>query len=113
MYLYVFYVYMYIYICVCVCVCVCVCECIYEPVEHVVSLPETRAGGADVRQQLPVDLRPDLTESAYRVVSQKSIPVQIRQLILYKDKLADLCGSQRIYAEIDFCETTMQTLSVR
>ena len=47
---------------------------------------------ACVREVLPY-----LTESAYKVVLQKAIPVQIRRLVLYisiiKDKLTDLCGN--------------------
>ena len=43
------------------------------------------------------DLRsrhPYLTQSVFQVVLQNSIPSQIRQLILYKDKLTNLCWNR-------------------
>ena len=50
-----------------------------------------------------MNTRPDeigelyLAESAYKVVLQKSVPAQIRQLLLYisnrKDTLTNFCGS--------------------
>ena len=52
-----------------------------------------------------------LTESVLRVVSQKSIPTQIRQLILCvsnRKKQVD-----RIFGGVAFCKTTLTTLCVR
>ena len=44
---------------------------------------------------LPIAPHLNLTESVCKVVLQKSIPTQVRQLILYiRDKLMDFCKGQ-------------------
>ena len=49
-------------------------------------------------------------ESVYKVVVQKSIPAQIRQLILYMSNNKERV--EKFVGEIDFRKTTLQTLSV-
>jgi hypothetical protein len=76
-----------------------------------VSIPPFQSSLQAEASPIPEGSQPHLTESVYKIVLQKSTPVQIRQFISY------VCDNEgrvdEFVRRMIFAKTTVYTLSVR